>query len=322
MTFKFNPFTKKLDLAGGASSGGDVVGPASSTTNNLASFADTTGKLIKDSGILSTNVVTNAGTSTDNRAARFDGATGKIIQNSPFLINDDGSTQVEVNLNGAVSHKLSNLSTAGSAATTLFWANSEVGGGDAFFRSGITGVRSWAWGISSTTLNYRLSTATGSSAVLGSTNIVNITTAGEMTKPLQPAFLAKSLGQPNVTGDGTLVNPVELTSEIYDQNSDYNNTTSTFTAPVTGKYPLHVQVQFSEVNASTSINVLLNTSNRAYTYTWSPTATALGSSATISFSHVCDMDAADTAQVIAQVSGTTKTVDIGTESYFSGFLAV
>jgi hypothetical protein len=35
---------------------GDVVGPASATNNDLAAFDGTTGKLIKDSGLLTSNV--------------------------------------------------------------------------------------------------------------------------------------------------------------------------------------------------------------------------------------------------------------------------
>lgn len=50
---------------GGGGSGGDFVGPASSTTNNLISFADTTGKLGADSG-LATAAVTGHIASTSN----------------------------------------------------------------------------------------------------------------------------------------------------------------------------------------------------------------------------------------------------------------
>jgi len=42
----------------GSGGGGDVTGPASSVSNNLASFNGTTGKVIKDSGIATTNVLT------------------------------------------------------------------------------------------------------------------------------------------------------------------------------------------------------------------------------------------------------------------------
>lgn len=48
-------------VAGLGSGSGDVVGPPSSTTNNLAAFDGATGKLLKDSGIATTNVQTVTG---------------------------------------------------------------------------------------------------------------------------------------------------------------------------------------------------------------------------------------------------------------------
>lgn len=56
----------------GTAAGGDVTGPASSTDNNLASFDGATGKIIKDSGILSSSVYISGGTDV----AVTDGGTG------------------------------------------------------------------------------------------------------------------------------------------------------------------------------------------------------------------------------------------------------
>lgn len=48
-----------------ADNNGDVVGPASATSGNLASFSGTTGKLIQDSGVASNQVVTSASALTN-----------------------------------------------------------------------------------------------------------------------------------------------------------------------------------------------------------------------------------------------------------------
>lgn len=48
MGAKLNPFTGKIDFAGGS---GDLVGPASATDNAIVRYDSTTGKLIQDSGI-------------------------------------------------------------------------------------------------------------------------------------------------------------------------------------------------------------------------------------------------------------------------------
>lgn len=58
---------------------GDVVGPASSTNNRIAAFNGTTGKLIKDSGLLVSEVFTvTAATS------KVDKVTGKVLSSNDF----------------------------------------------------------------------------------------------------------------------------------------------------------------------------------------------------------------------------------------------
>lgn len=64
-----------LDPEGGSGTG-DVVGPASSTDDHLASFDGATGKLLQDSGILVENISGGKALST---IARIEGATGQSI---------------------------------------------------------------------------------------------------------------------------------------------------------------------------------------------------------------------------------------------------
>lgn len=67
---------------GAGSAMGDVVGPVSSTAHNLASFADTSGVLLEDSGILKTNVALGAGSSTAHNVMSFANTDGKTIEDS------------------------------------------------------------------------------------------------------------------------------------------------------------------------------------------------------------------------------------------------
>lgn len=65
--FYFQALTAQLNAAVaefGVIPSGDVDGPASSTTDNLAAFADNTGKVLKDSGLLTSAVVTETSTDT------------------------------------------------------------------------------------------------------------------------------------------------------------------------------------------------------------------------------------------------------------------
>jgi hypothetical protein len=83
--------------------------------------------------------------------------------------------------------------------------------------------------------------------------VMSILDTGEVTMPLQPAFLAyKNAENNNVTGDGTSYNIV-YDVEDFDNNADFDGV-STFTAPVTGKYFF---------TASVYIGGLLNTHLKA-----------------------------------------------------------
>ena len=61
-----------------------VQGPASATSNNVALFDGTTGKLIKDGGSLSAYIQGPA-SATSNNVALFDGTTGKLLKDGPSL---------------------------------------------------------------------------------------------------------------------------------------------------------------------------------------------------------------------------------------------
>jgi hypothetical protein len=79
----FQQLTTRLNAAVGELSGsaGDVVGPASATDGNLASFDTTTGKLLQDSGIASADVLVDADIGSDVQAyaANLDDWSGEAV---------------------------------------------------------------------------------------------------------------------------------------------------------------------------------------------------------------------------------------------------
>jgi len=178
----------------------------------------------------------------------------------------------------------------------------------------VTGTTAIA--VNTGTGDFTLASATGT--------LMSALDTGEITKPLQPAFLAThSVAQDNATGAGTSV-LVNFTTEVYDQNSDYDGT-NTFTAPVSGIYLLTCAVRcFNITDAMTDGKIMLNTSNRNYWGKWANIGTErelTDDSCVINSSFYADMDAADTAKIYLTISnGAGDTVDLTADvsgSYFS-----
>lgn len=213
--------------------------------------------------------------------------------------------------NTASSNAICNISVAGSSA------------GDPFVIFDISGVLDWSMGADNSDSDALVISASGS---LGTSNTVRISTAGELTIPLQPSFIAfKTGGASNVTGDGTVVTP--LIDELVDRNGDYASST-TFTAPVTGLYSFSASILMTGlVAAHTHGEIRLVTSNRTWTSGIVNIGAARDASNQYSLSITvpyADMDASDTAVISVMVSGSTKAVGIfggaSPSTYFCGGL--
>ena len=150
---------------------------------------------------------------------------------------------------------------------------------------------------------------------------IKITANGEVTMPSQPAFHAKNDGSnSNLSINNTHV--IVFNSERFDQNSDYNTSTSTFTAPVTGKYQLSVNLYLQHVDDGASyIQFEITTSNKIYYYALAPNGfDADPTYFPFTTSVLADMDASDTAQVKVYQSGGSAVLDLDGHSNFSGYL--
>lgn len=215
------------------------------------------------------------------------------------------------------------VDNASNTASSVALLNITVGGtsaGDAFETFTVSGTTNWSIGTDNSVTGDPFVIA-GSTA-LGTTNIMSALTTGEINYPLLPAFLT-TLGTPvnNQTGDGTSYTVVYDT-EIFDQGSDLSG--STFTAPVTGRYQLMCNGDVSGItSAMTAGTWTIATSNRSYRFglmSWGVVMTATNT-CTVGGGTLSDMDAADTATVVIQLSNGTKVADIATANYFSGYLA-
>ena len=123
-----------------------------------------------------------------------------------------------------------------------------------------------------------------------------------------PAFLAvKTTAQSNIAVNTAV--DVTFETEIYDQGNDFSS--STFTAPATGKYHFDVGVMLGSVDtAATYYDIRIVTSNRTYFNFIDPNFTADVSVLTLTISVDADMDANDTAKVQIYQSGGTQQTDL------------
>ncbi len=170
------------------------------------------------------------------------------------------------------------------------------------------------------TADFTLASATGT--------VMSALDTGEITYPLQPAFLAfNSATDTNQTGAGATAT-VDFDTEVFDQNGDFS--ADTFTAPVTARYYLSSMVNFSSLTAAmTTLNTTIVTSNRTYYIGDINTGTARdgGSQLSSGSSALADMDVGDTATVqvlIANGAGNTAGITGSATlllTYFSGHLA-
>ena len=143
--------------------------------------------------------------------------------------------------------------------------------------------------------NNQVVTVTGANAITGETNLIFDGTT--LTKPLQPGFSAtKSTSAQAVNAAYVSVN---FNNEIWDNNADWNGST-TFTAPVTGKYMFTGAMRINSILAQGgSVFGRINTSNRPYVFGNITDADDVFNATTAQYQFqgavVADMDASDTA---------------------------
>ena len=161
-------------------------------------------------------------------------------------------------------------------------------------------------------------------SALGSNDTFIMSASGERTMPLQPAFLARpASNETNITGDGTVATLI-FGTEIFDQNSDFDGT-STFTAPVSGRYLFQTAVFLEDLTSShTAYELYFSCTGRDYrlkTTNFAASQFVNSNQFNANGEAVIDMTAGDTCVVKIMVSGSSKVVDTSAGvMHFSGHL--
>jgi hypothetical protein len=158
----------------------------------------------------------------------------------------------------------------------------------------------------------------------GGTTGIAISANGEVTMAAQPAFLASAAGDiGNITGDGTAYTMI-FSTEVFDQNGDFDGT-STFTAPVDGRYWISAMTRTGGVSSSMNDGSFrITATSKTFELTWHAfNLIRGGGTGSIWNSVLVDMDAGDTVTIVLDIAGGGLAVDIGGgTAWFSGVLVV
>jgi hypothetical protein len=156
------------------------------------------------------------------------------------------------------------------------------------------------------------------SIIAGNVEIIQCAVAGEVTMPLQPAFLVEPASQQSdLSGTTTIA----FGTEIFDQGSNFAS--NTFTAPVTGKYQFNLTLYIVNFDVScTYVSFYIEASNRNVEMVNSGSVFGATDPTYSSLAMGCllDMDANDTCYIQCVQSGGAAQMDIAIYSRFSGFL--
>lgn len=162
----------------------------------------------------------------------------------------------------------------------------------------------------------------GKGSTLGTTAHIVSDSAGHVTMPLQPAFHAPTADQANMAIN--TLHTIAFGTEVYDINGDWDSSSSTFTAPVTGKYQINVNLYLGSIDIDTAYYQLeFRSSNRTYSFIHGAThGDADTTWQTIALSALVDMDASDTLIPKLQIPNNGAAQTDGTiYGSITGFLA-
>jgi hypothetical protein len=298
-----------------------LIGSAVAPNIRVATLTPGTGiSIVNSAGGISISADNNGnvvGTppSTDMAIARYDGTSGLLIENSLVTISDNGAvTSTGDNDGGAVTSIFTNNNNTAGSYVQFQVRSGGASAGDAYYSWKVLGVTDWAMGIDNSDDD---ALVISKALTLGGANRWKMTTDGERTLPLQPAFLA-FLGTTDsaVTGDSTVftLGSGNALTEVFDQGGDFV-TTGTFTAPVTGRFFLNfnINVANGSGNSTTTQWIEIVTSNRSYLQSWPTRDQVTGffgvnARNTFCLNQLVDMDAGDTATFTFTCAGAASKV--------------
>ena len=141
---------------------------------------------------------------------------------------------------------------------------------------------------------------------------MQVTSAGYVKKPAQPAFSAKGANGSYIT-----TSPIPFPTVEFNIGNHYNNSNYTFTAPIAGRYFFHAHMGLVNGGSGNQIYPWFSVNGSQTMYTYQNFSTTWYSSAHLTC--IFSLSANDTVAVTLSVSGATY-YNGQAESRFMGYL--
>ena len=154
-------------------------------------------------------------------------------------------------------------------------------------------------------------------ASASATEAMRISSAGIVTKPLQPYFHAYRSGDQTGFSTSSFGDAVVFNAEILDLNSDFNTSTGLFTAPVDGTYWFIGSI-YSATNTIQQVWLAINTGSGAARATYTDFITTASYANVFSSVHYVHLDANDTVGLHPYTSA-SSTITITANAYHTWF---
>lgn len=301
--------------------GGTATINVSGTTNNSLLLGNSTGS-IASLGVATNGQIPIGSTGTTPVLATITAGANITVTNGAGAITIAASSGGISTINGDSGSVTGSTVTVSGGSTGLTTSCSGT-------TLSLTGTLAIANGGTNAT---SMSTSTGivkyDGTRLVTSSTAKIDSSNRTTNSSQPAFNAYNSNSPaNVTGDGTTYK-VAFDTTIFDQASNFNTSTYTFTAPIAGKYQFNATIGGYNLGAGHTIGLFqLVTTAQTYGAGYGNWATGGGAASNgvklESASWIVTMSANDTAYVQFGVYNSTKTVGLeggAGNASFSGYL--